>query len=65
MTILATIAMIVLIVVGIMVLRLKSDPMEKASVRKILADHPPPPEAASPIAVTKPTDLAPPSEPKP
>jgi hypothetical protein len=49
MTILATIALIVLIFVGIMVLRMKSDPMEKESVRKLLA-KPSTPEAASQTA---------------
>ena len=50
MTILATVAMIVLIFVGVMVLRMKSDPMEKESVRKLLAHKSPTPEAASPTA---------------
>jgi hypothetical protein len=49
MTVLATVALIVLIFVGIMVLRMKSDPMEKESVRKLLA-KPPTPEAASQTA---------------
>jgi len=47
MTILATVAMIVLIIVGVMVLRMKSDPMEKESVRKLLANKSPTLEAAS------------------
>jgi hypothetical protein len=47
MTILATVALIVLIFAGIMVLRMKSDPMEKESVRELLADELPPPKAAS------------------
>jgi len=38
MTILGTIALIVLVVLGVMVLRVKGDPMEKESVRKYLAD---------------------------
>ena len=38
MAILGTIALIVLVVLGIMVLRVKSDPMEKESVRKYLAE---------------------------
>ena len=46
MTILATVALIVLIFAGIMVLRMKSDPMEKESVRELLADELPP-KAAS------------------
>jgi hypothetical protein len=50
MTILAIIALIVLIFVGIAVLRMKSDPMEKESVRKLLADKPSSPEAASQTA---------------
>jgi hypothetical protein len=50
MTILATTALVVLIFVGILVLRMKSDPMEKESVRKLLADKPSAPEAASPTA---------------
>ena len=50
MTILATIALIVLILVGIAVLRMKSDPMEKESVRKLLADKPPTPGAISQTA---------------
>ena len=38
MTFLGTIALILLIVLGILVLRVKSDPMENESVRKYLAD---------------------------
>jgi hypothetical protein len=38
MTILGTIALIVLVVLGVMVLRVKSDPLEKESVRKVLAE---------------------------
>jgi hypothetical protein len=38
MTILGIVALIVLIVLGIMVLRVKSDPMENESVRKYLAN---------------------------
>ena len=49
MTILATVALIVLIFAGIMVLKMKSDPMEKESVRKLLA-KPSTPEAASQTA---------------
>jgi uncharacterized membrane-anchored protein YhcB (DUF1043 family) len=39
MTILGIIALIVLIVLGVLVLRVKSDPMENESVRKYLADQ--------------------------
>ena len=53
MTILAIIALIVLIFVGIAVLRMKSDPMEKESVRELLADRPSSPEAASPTGSEK------------
>jgi hypothetical protein len=38
MTILAIAALIVLIVSGLMVLRLKSDPMENKAIKKVLAD---------------------------
>ena len=38
MTILGTIALIALVILSIMVLRVKSDPMENESVRKYLAD---------------------------
>ena len=38
MTILGTVALIVLVILSIMVLRVKSDPMENKSIRKILAD---------------------------
>jgi len=38
MTILGIVAIIAVVVLGLIVLRVKSDPMEKASVRKILAD---------------------------
>jgi len=40
MTILGILALIVLVVLGILVLRVKSDPTEKDSVRKYLADSP-------------------------
>jgi hypothetical protein len=38
MTILGIIALIVLVIAGIMVLRVKSDPLEKESVREFLSD---------------------------
>lgn len=38
MTILGIVALLVLVVLGIMVLRVKGDPSEKASVRKYLAE---------------------------
>jgi hypothetical protein len=38
MTIVGTIALIALVILSIMVLRVKSDPMEKKSIRKYLAD---------------------------
>jgi uncharacterized membrane-anchored protein YhcB (DUF1043 family) len=38
MTILGAIALIVLVVLGVMVLRVQSDPLENESVRKYLAD---------------------------
>jgi len=38
MAILGTIALIALVILSIMVLRVKSDPMEKKSVRKYLAE---------------------------
>ena len=38
MTILGTIALIALVILSVMVLRVKSDPMEKKSIRKYLAD---------------------------
>ncbi|MGC2196382.1 MAG: hypothetical protein WA628_17045 [Terriglobales bacterium] len=59
MIILGTIALIVLVLLGIMVLRVKSDPMEKESVRKILADAKRdeglPPGGASPDVPSKPS----------
>jgi hypothetical protein len=39
MTIFGIIALIALIILGVMVLRIKSDPMEKESVRKYFADQ--------------------------
>ena len=38
MTFLGIIALIVLVIAGLMVLRVKSDPMEKESVREFLSD---------------------------
>jgi len=38
MTILGIIALIVLVIAGILVLRVKSDPLENESVRKVLAE---------------------------
>ena len=38
MTILGIIAIVAVVVLGLIVLRVKSDPMEKESVRKILSD---------------------------
>jgi hypothetical protein len=38
MTLLGIVALIILVVAGILVLRVKSDPMEKESVREFLAD---------------------------
>jgi hypothetical protein len=53
MTVLGIIALIVLVIAGLMVLRVKSDPMEKESVREFLSDGrakqdaPAPPKNAS------------------
>jgi hypothetical protein len=41
MTVLGIIAIIAVVVLGLIVLRVKSDPTEKASVRKILAEGKP------------------------
>jgi hypothetical protein len=38
MTVVGVVALIVLVVLGILVLRVKSDPLEKESVRQYLAD---------------------------
>jgi hypothetical protein len=38
MAVLGTIALIALVILGIMVLRVKSDPLEKESVRKYLTE---------------------------
>jgi hypothetical protein len=54
MTILGIIAIIAVVVLGLVVLRVKSDPMEKESVRKILSD-------AKPAAETGPRDSHPPA----
>ena len=42
MTILGTIALLALVILSIMVLRVKSDPMEKKSIRKYLTEARPP-----------------------
>jgi ABC-type transporter Mla subunit MlaD len=39
MTIFGTIALVALVILGVLVLRIKSDPMEKESVRKYFADR--------------------------
>jgi hypothetical protein len=56
MTILGIIAIVAVVVLGLIVLRVKSDPMEKESVRKILAD-------AKPVAANDATDARPPEKP--
>ena len=38
MTLIGIIALIVLVIAGLMVLRVKSDPMEKESVRELLSE---------------------------
>jgi len=48
MTLLGIVALIVLVIAGLMVLRVKSDPMENESIRKDLADLRRTPPAASP-----------------
>ena len=48
MTLIGIIALIVLVVAGIMVLRVKSDPMEKESVREFLSDAKPKQDAPAP-----------------
>jgi hypothetical protein len=48
MTFLGIVALIVLLIAGLMVLRIKSDPMEKESVREFLSDGKPNPEASVP-----------------
>jgi hypothetical protein len=53
MTFIGIIALIVLVIAGLMVLRVKSDPREKESVREFLSEDkeksetPPPPKNAS------------------
>ena len=47
MTILGILAIIAVVVLGLVVLRVKSDPMEKESVRKILSDAKPAAEPGS------------------
>jgi hypothetical protein len=42
MTILGTIALIVVVILGILVLRVKSDPMENEAVKKALVKQVPP-----------------------
>lgn len=64
MTIAGTIALVALIVLGILVLRVKSDPMENRSVRKFLAEEkgsaPPAPASPRPDCTPppRPADLA-------
>jgi hypothetical protein len=48
MILLGIIALIVLVIAGLMVLRVKSDPMEKESVRKFLSDEKQKQDAAEP-----------------
>ena len=48
MTILGIIALIVLVIAGLMVLRVKSDPRDKESVREFLSEGKEKPEAPSP-----------------
>jgi len=50
MTILAITALIVLIVSGVMVLRLKGDPMENKAIKKVLADSEGPTATVSPVS---------------
>jgi len=47
MTILGIIAIIAVVVLGLIVLRIKSDPTEKESVRKILSERKPSAEPGS------------------
>lgn len=56
MTILGILAIIAVVVLGLIVLRVKSDPMEKESVRKILADAKSSPHAGSSASGTKSSD---------
>jgi hypothetical protein len=48
MTILGIVALIILVVAGFLVLRVKSDPMEKESVQEFLADSKRPPAGDPP-----------------
>jgi hypothetical protein len=48
MTFLGIIALIVLVIAGLMVLRVKSDPMEKESVREFFSDGKPKQDAPAP-----------------
>ena len=48
MTVLGIIALIVLVIAGLMVLRVKSDPMEKDSVREFLSNAKDKPETPAP-----------------
>jgi hypothetical protein len=50
MTILAIAALVILIVSGVLVLRLKSDPMENEAVKKALADSDHPTTAVPPVS---------------
>ena len=52
MTILGTIALIALVILSVMVLRVKSDPMEKKSIRKYLGESKPSDKPRSPRAGT-------------
>jgi hypothetical protein len=51
MTVVGTIALVALIVLGVMVLRVKSDPMENKTVRKYLADE----KGSAPLAEASPS----------
>jgi hypothetical protein len=48
MTILGIVALLVLVIAGLMVLRIKSDPMEKDSVRELLSDNQNKPDIPAP-----------------
>jgi hypothetical protein len=48
LTFLGIIALILLVIAGLMVLRVKSDPMEKDSVRELLLENKDKPEAPVP-----------------
>lgn len=64
MTILAIAALIVLTVSGVMVLRLKSDPMENEAVKKALADSNRTTPAVPPVS-SQAADSAPTKNPTP